>query len=125
MSEQPYRILVTGSRDWADHDVVRDALAAATYQHVPAVIVHGACPSGADAMASWWVRRYRHLGLTEERHPADWKANGRAAGPIRNALMVNLGADVCLAFIKGGSRGASHTAGLAELAGITVRRYTA
>lgn len=120
-----YRILVTGSRDWTDHDLVRDALTMAIYQNVPAVIVHGACPTGADAIASWWVRRYRFLGLAEERHPADWAAYGRGAGPRRNALMVRLGADICLAFIKGGSRGATHAADLAERAGIPVRRWTA
>lgn len=122
---QPYRVLVTGSRDWGDHDIVRDALTTAIYQHVPAVIVHGACPRGADAMASWWVRRYRHLGVTEEAHPANWNLNGKRAGFIRNAHMVNLGADLCLAFIRNGSRGASHTAALAEQAGIPVRRWTA
>ncbi|MGW6741698.1 DUF2493 domain-containing protein [Streptomyces sp. NPDC055025] len=121
----PYRILVTGSRDWDNYDLVRDSLTMAIYQNVPAIIVHGACPSGADAIASWWIRRYRFLGLTEERHPADWKQYGRAAGPRRNEHMVQLGADLCLAFIKNGSRGASHTAALAEQAGITTRRYTA
>jgi hypothetical protein len=119
----PYRILVTGSRDWDDYDLVRDALTMAIYQNVPAVIVHGACPRGADAIASWWIRRYRFLGLTEERHPANWQLNGKRAGFIRNAHMVNLGADVVLAFIKDGSRGASHTAALAEAAGIPVRRW--
>lgn len=120
----PYRILVTGSRDWADHDLIRDALASAIYEHTPAVIVHGACPTGADSIASWWVRSLsRNLPLTEERHPANWQVNGKRAGFIRNAHMVNLGADVCLAFIRNGSRGASHTAALAEKAGICVRRW--
>lgn len=125
MTEQPYRILITGSRDWNDLDTVNAHLALAVYQNVPAVIVHGACPTGADAMASWWTRRYRDLGLTEERHPADWRINGKNAGFIRNAHMVQLGADLCLAFIKNGSRGASHTARLAEEAGIETRRVTA
>ncbi|MFJ8345079.1 DUF2493 domain-containing protein [Streptomyces sp. NPDC094153] len=122
---RPYRILITGSRDWADHDMVRDALTMAIYQNTPATIIHGACPSGADAMASWWIRRYQFLGLTEERHPANWQQYGKAAGPRRNTHMVNLGADVCLAFIRNSSRGASHTAALAEAAGIPTRRFTA
>ena len=132
-----YRILVTGSRDWADNDLVRDALATAAYQNVPAVIVHGACPPGADAMASWWVRRYRHLGLTEEAHPAEDFGPWPRCGPLRNRHMVRLGADICLAFIgpctstrcrKPGphpSHGASGCADLAEEVGIPVRRWTA
>lgn len=121
----PYRILVTGSRDWADELTVEAALAMACYQQVPAVIVHGACRTGADAIASRWTRSHRVIGLTEEAHPALWQWHGKAAGPRRNAEMVNLGADVCLAFIKDGSRGASHTALLAEKAGIPTRRWTA
>jgi hypothetical protein len=120
-----YRVLVTGSRDWSDHDTVRDALVDAIYQRLPAVIVHGACPSGADAIASWWVQQIsRNLDLTEECHPADWDGLGKRAGFARNAEMVDLGADVCLAFIRNGSKGATHTADLAEKAGIPTRRWT-
>jgi hypothetical protein len=125
-----YRVLVTGSRTWADRDTVHAALASAVYQHLPAVIVHGACPKGADAMASAWARRFAHLDIAEERHPADWGRHGKAAGFRRNAEMVGLGADVCLAFVSPcengrcrrprphGSHGATHTAFLAEQAGI-------
>lgn len=130
------RILITGSRDWEDHLTVHEALTETVYQRVPDIIVHGACPSGADAIASWWVRQYEHIGLTEEPHPADWRTHGKAAGFRRNAEMVDAGADVCLAFIRPctkrgcpdpkphGSHGASYTADLAEKAGIPVVRFT-
>lgn len=122
---KPYRILVTGSRDWCDQQAVWDALAPIA-RALPAdqdlVLVHGGCPTGADAMCDEWARGF---GAVIEVHPANWVRHGRAAGPRRNAEMVNLGADVCLAFIRNGSRGASHTAALAEQAGIPVRRWTA
>jgi hypothetical protein len=112
-----FRVLVTGSRTWTAETMIRDALR----EHCPpgAVLVTGACPRGADAIAE---RLWSSWGGQVERHPADW-STGRVAGLARNAAMVGLGADVCLAFIRDNSPGASHTARLAELAGIPVRRY--
>jgi hypothetical protein len=129
---KPYRILVTGSRDWDDVAALRralnDVLAALANPATSVTVVHGDCPNGADRQASVWVRDCQRGPLwtvAEEKHPANWQLNGKRAGFIRNQLMVNLGADVCLAFIRNGSRGASHTARLAEEAGIETRRWTA
>lgn len=122
---KPYRVLVTGSRDWDDVETIWQAMNqairdAGTEREV--IVVHGACPRGADWHADRWARL---ADVKTERRPANWSLNGKRAGFIRNQLMVNLGADLCLAFIKDGSRGASHTARIAEEAGIPTRRYTA
>lgn len=121
---EPYRVLVTGSRAWTDEQTIRDALASIISEHGPenVVIVHGACPKGADVIADRIATSWGG-GLSIERHPADWSRFGKRAGFARNAWMVQLGADVCMAFIVDASRGASHTADLAEKAGIPVRRY--
>lgn len=124
-----YRVLVTGSRGWDDIATIGAALEQALIDagSRPVLVVHGACPSGADRHADHYARwlRGKGCGVDVEQHPANWSINGKRAGFIRNQLMVNLGADVCLAFIKDGSRGASHTAALAEAAGIPTRRHTA
>jgi hypothetical protein len=116
------RILVTGSPDWDDEAGVRNALTELSAGHPgPHTLVHGACPTGTDALAD---RIAADLGFTVERHPARWRRYGRSAGYRRNAAMVVLGAEVCLAFIRDGSPGASMTARLAEEARIPVRRHT-
>ena len=129
-----FRVLVTGSRDWEDQLAVEIALMDAAVEchrmgTPDLVIVHGACPSGADAYAAefaeWARGRGKDIRITEERHPADWRTYGRAAGPRRNAEMVSVGADLCVAFIRNGSKGATHCAELAEKAGIPTRRYEA
>ena len=128
----PYRVLITGSRTWTDIRTIGHAIEQAILDspRQPLLIINGACPEGADQQADRYARwlQGRGCAIDIERHPANWRPNGvldRSAGFRRNAEMVNLGADLCLAFIRDCSRGATHTADLAEKAGITVRRFTA
>ncbi|GAB3251678.1 SLOG family protein [Kineosporia babensis] len=109
------RILVTGSRYWSDEDAVHRALV--TYSRRGDVIVHGACPTGADAIADWWAIGN---GRDVERHPALWRVHGKAAGPMRNRQMVELGADLVLAFPLGPSTGTRGCMAVAEAAGLRV-----
>jgi hypothetical protein len=101
-------------------EVIRDAILDYA-DGSPVSIIHGACSRGADAIADRLGDE--HL-IPVERHPADWAKYGKAAGYVRNAEMVKRGADICLAFIENGSKGATMCADLAEKAGIeTVRIY--
>lgn len=131
------RILVTGSRDWKASYIVTKAINEFIIDRcgiIPeidglddVVVVHGACPTGVDKIADDYCKRLLRYGIHIERHPAQWrKPNGtvdKSAGFRRNKEMVDMGANVCLAFIKNQSRGASHTAKLAEAAGIHTIRY--
>ena len=118
-----FRLLVTGSRTWDDPRTIDQALAVILARHPGGVLlVHGACPSGADAIAAAYA--IRTPGYQIEAHPADWQRHGRAAGHRRNAEMIALGADGCVAFIRAASPGSSATVRLAEAAGIPIWLHT-
>lgn len=117
------RVLVTGSRDWNSLEVIDEALGDVyAVMGRDVTIVQGGA-RGADAIAA--ALAGTRFGWLVENHPADWERYGKRAGFIRNIEMVKAGADVCLAFIKNESRGATHCADAAERAGIPTRRYRA
>lgn len=122
------RILVTGSRTWQNERVIREALGDAFRQRpepdTGATVVHGGA-RGADKMAARWARDFSCVGnpIGEVVYHPNWQLYGRRAGILRNQQMVNDGAYVCLAFIRDGSRGASHCALAAEAAGIPTKYY--
>jgi YspA, cpYpsA-related SLOG family len=107
------RILVTGSRTWTDQSGLRLAL----FREIIAddgrtVVVHGAA-RGADTMADRYARM---TGCQPEPYPAEDFPSPRD----RNQHMVDLGADVCLAFATSWASGTGMCARMARRAGIPV-----
>jgi hypothetical protein len=106
-------------------------------RHDGLLIVHGDCPTGADAIADAWPAK--PFAVAYERHVADWlhcrptchhpaqlKKGVNycpAAGPYRNQEMVDAGAAVCLAFILPGSRGTIDCVKRARAAGIPTLEF--
>lgn len=112
------RVLVTGGRDYADRDAVFAALEDLRERYGTLTVIQGGA-SGADLHARSWCYAQRSVRMINE--PADWKQHGRAAGPLRNAVMIaEHRPDIVLAF-RGG-RGTADMIRKAEAAGIPVRR---
>lgn len=115
----PYRVLITGSRDWRNWGLLYLALDHAFGEAValkrPFVMINGMCRKGADFQGLCWRRGmlFHDFPIDLEPHPALWNEYGKRAGYLRNAEMVNSGADVCLAFIRNSSPGSTHCATLA------------
>lgn len=124
------RLLITGSRNFgnqgsSDIALMRDSLKDARRRLLDAgfdriILVHGAA-RGADQLAA---SVGKSMGFVLEAHPAEWSVHGKAAGPIRNKEIVDLGADLMLAFPRGTSRGTRGCMKLAAEAGIEIVNVT-
>lgn len=111
------RVLVCGGRDYDNRDHIWNTLCHLDAKRRIEVIVHG-CAPGADTEGMLWAQanNRKHAPFA-----ADWKAHGRAAGPIRNARMLEEGKpDFVLAFP--GGRGTKDMIEKAERAGVRVVR---
>jgi hypothetical protein len=99
------RVLITAGRDHPDRAMVWSELDRLAAQHGPLTVVHGACHlGGGDLYAQEWCDTNPGRG-TAEPHPAADFGPWPKCGPLRNAHMVRLGADVCLGFPTPKSRG--------------------
>lgn len=111
-------VLVAGSLDWDDYDRIHSALTTvwnnrllgrvrlSNYRESMVLLSSGA--RGAELLAE---TAWNQLGGRVDRVRHD-----------QSKQRVDLRADLCIAFIKGGSKGATEIADLAEAAGIrTVR----
>ncbi len=120
----PIRVIVCGSRHWSDRQAIKDRLWNIGNEHLNKTLVHGACPTGADAIAADVVANDlggATYGWTVAAFPAAWEAEGNSAGPRRNERMAMAGADLCLAFWDGQSRGTADMIARCVRHGIPVR----
>jgi predicted Rossmann fold nucleotide-binding protein DprA/Smf involved in DNA uptake len=111
------KVIIAGGREvrgtQAD-EMVREAISGSGWSGTITQVIHGAA-SGIDSAAHrvceglWPVRPV----------PADWKAHGRAAGPIRNKQMAGM-ADALIAVWDGKSRGTRNMIETAQSMGLKV-----
>lgn len=107
------RTIIAGSRDFHDYAALESAIAASGF--TISRVLSGAA-AGVDAMGERYAAAH---SIPVERHPADWKGRGRAAGPIRNQEMADA-ADALVAIHVGGSRGTADMIRRARARGLKV-----
>lgn len=110
-------IIVCGGRDFDDADAFRLAMRTvvkATLGEELRIVQGGA--SGADALARKWAEEFWHQCVTYE---ADWRGEGRAAGPKRNQRMLD-SEHVSMVVAFPGGRGTADMVRRAKAKGIQV-----
>ena len=108
-------VVVSGSRGWTDKEVIRKAL----LKHKPELVWEGGA-LGADRLARE-VCQEELIPYKTER--AKWSQYGKAAGVIRNAVMLDYKPDLLLAFWDGASPGTQGMINEASRRGITMEVY--
>jgi hypothetical protein len=112
-----FKVLVCGGRKYFDRARVRDVMLAIASEHADentVLFIHGDAP-GADTLCK--------LVATENGYhaaavPALWRTFDKAAGAIRNGVMLALGPDLVVAFP--GGRGTADMVKQARNAGVFV-----
>ena len=114
----PFRVLITGGRDFTDRGVIEKALM--DIEQLPDVIIHGDA-AGADRVAGQVAAK---LGLEVWKFPAQWRRFGKSAGPRRNYQMIQEGRPTHVLAFPGG-RGTQNMVKQAEAAGLPIRHIGA
>ncbi len=107
-------VLVSGKRDYDDYEHFSAIMDDYVAKYGKFIIVEGGA-KGADALAKRYAIEHK-MNFIE--FPADWKKHGNAAGPIRNAQMVEFIKDrnsMAVFFWDGRSRGTKNCLSYARL----------
>ena len=111
-------IIVAGSRNFTDRDFLFKKLDLLTSKLSRVRIITGGA-KGADRLAQDWAFSRGH---TVVNYHADWDRHGKAAGPIRNEEMAQVGESL-VAFHLDNSPGTADMIRRARRHGLKVRVY--
>ena len=103
------KIIVAGSRNFNDYDLLKEKLDFLIKGRKETEIVSGTA-KGADFLGEKYAKE---RSLVVKRFPADWDKYGKRAGYVRNEEMAKY-ADACVCFWDGSSRGTEHMINLAK-----------
>ncbi len=118
--------LICGGRDFADVEMFKSAMSdLVRWQGMPRRIIEGGAlriteegiKVGADYLAGEWAKKHA-LDLCVEK--PDWETYGRAAGPIRNAKMLEHNPHLVVAFP--GGRGTADMVRRSRKAGVDIAK---
>jgi YspA, cpYpsA-related SLOG family len=107
------KTIIAGPRDFTNYDALTAAITGSGFE-ITEVVSGGA--EGVDSMGERWAREH---GVPCRTFHAQWKALGRAAGPIRNGRMAEY-ADALIAVRKGDSPGTRDMIARASRKGLKV-----
>lgn len=117
-----YRIIVAGSRNFTNYDLLKDILDSFIDQLPKSAqieIISGRA-RGADSLGEKFAKE---MGYSLKYFPADWKHLGKKAGYIRNNEMAEYAFGAIghlFAFWDGQSKGTEHMINLAHKHGLVV-----
>ena len=89
------RVIVAGSRTIKDYTIVKEAIEKSGFD-VSVLMTGGAI--GVDTLAETWASIQ---GIKVLKHEPDWGKYGRAAGPIRNSIMVKNASREMVSYFSG------------------------
>lgn len=110
------KIIVAGSREVTDYELVARAIELAPF--VITELVEGGC-RGVDRLARQWASKN---GIPVRTFEATWDVNGPAAGPLRNEQMAQYGEGL-IAIWNGRSKGTGDMVRRAQAHGLRVHHF--
>ena len=111
------KVIIAGGRDFNDYELLYEKCESILSRVTEPIEIVSGCAEGADTLGE----RYANAkGYDVVLFPANWKAFGKYAGPIRNGIMADY-ADSLIAFWDGRSPGTGNMISVAKAAGLKVR----